>query len=79
MVWDAVRNVESCGLTVKFLTADGASINRLVFKMCQLPGDKFVRLPNIRCTPSTQNHWSHSFAHGRTRALRVCFHVYACL
>ena len=97
MVWDAVRNVESCGLTVKFLTADGASTNRLFFKMCQLPDDKskFVYrtispfssdksqyiylisdVPHLLKT--TRNCWSHSFAHGFTRALWVstCIYMY---
>lgn len=93
LVWDAVRNVESCDLIVKFLTADGVSMNRLVFKMCRLPNDKssiiYKTINPYRSEESyiylisdvphlvktTRNCWSHSFAHGNTRALWVC-HLY---
>ena len=33
IVWDAVRNLEECGLMVMVITCDGASPNRKFFKM----------------------------------------------
>ena len=40
LAWDAVRNIESAGLHVKYITADGASQNRLFFKLCRNHGDR---------------------------------------
>ena len=43
IVWEAIRNIEECGLKVIVVTADGASPNRKLFKMHQgLASNKVV-------------------------------------
>ena len=39
ILWEGVRQVESVGLKVVFITADGASPNRKFFRMHQCPTD----------------------------------------
>ena len=49
IVWEAIRNIEECGLKVIVVTADGASPNRKFFKMHQAsksPGEIVYKTPN---------------------------------
>ena len=49
IVWEAIRNIEECGLKVMVVTADGASPNRKFFKMHQAsksPGEIVYKTPN---------------------------------
>ena len=48
-MWEAIRNIEECGLKVIIVTADGASPNRKFFKMHQAskkPGEVVYKTPN---------------------------------
>lgn len=40
IIWEGIRQVESIGLQVIFLTADGASVNRKFFRMHQNPAEQ---------------------------------------
>ena len=49
IVWDAVRNLEECGLKVMVITCDGASPNRKFFKMhkaARKPHEVVYKTPN---------------------------------
>ena len=49
IVWEAIRNIEECGLKVMVVTADGASPNRKFFKMhktSQKAGEVVYKTPN---------------------------------
>ena len=49
IVWEAIRNIEECGLKVIVVTADGASPNRKFFKMHQASkksGEIVYKTPN---------------------------------
>ena len=49
LVWDAVRNIEECGLKVMVITCDGASTNRKFIKMHRMSrkrGELTYKTPN---------------------------------
>ena len=50
IMWEAVKNIEECGLKVIAITADGASPNRKFFQMHkkvgQTPGEVVYKTPN---------------------------------
>ena len=80
LVWDAVRNIEECGLKVMVIMCDGASTNRkmhreLTYKTLNPYSnerrDVFFMSDVPHLIKTTHNCWSNSFFHKCTRALWV--------
>ena len=47
LVWEAIRNIEDCGLKVMLITADGVAPNRKFFRMHSTTPDEVVyKTPN---------------------------------
>lgn len=89
LVWECISRLEACGFKVLALTADGASCNRKFFKMHSQ--DKCVyKTENIYSSDkrplffisdvphlmkTVRNCWANSFAHRRSRRLRVSLNL----
>ena len=94
IIWDAVRNLEGCGLKVMVIVCDGASPNRKMHKAASKPQEVVYKTLNpfseedkrdiffISDVPhlikTSRNCWENSFGHSHNRALWVSNLVMIC-